>query len=108
MKHWEITKLNYEHATSKNLLQMENIFNKVPELFPNAPKTHLNNWISQGPMSISEIVTLSGMDMKEVDGDQIEIKRLDLDDRSFYGMFDKTTNIPNGILIVIDQQFNAI
>ena len=49
-------------------------------------------------MSISEIVTRSGIDIRELDADHIEIKREDRSDHYFYGMIDKTKSKVHGIV----------
>ena len=72
-------------------------------MFPNALKTTLSKWRSQGPVSVSEIVTWSGMDINEFDADHIEIKREDKGNYYNYGMFDKTKNEMHGIVRYIEK-----
>ena len=79
---------------------MEKILNKEPEWFPEAPKSNLTKWKQQGPISISEIVSKSGIDIKDLDSDDIEIKKVDYDDDGYYkyGMFKKGTEEGHGIV----------
>ena len=76
---------------------MEKILIKEPEMFPDAPKTALTKWKEQGPISISEMVAKSGIDIKDLDSDNIEIKRVDYDNFYDYGMFKKGTEETHGI-----------
>ena len=76
---------------------MEKIFIKEPEWYPDAPKSNLEKWKQEGPISISEIVTKSGIDIKDLDSDNIEIKKVDCGNFYIYGMFKKDTGETHGI-----------
>ena len=77
---------------------MEKIFKKEPEWFSEASKHSLIKWKEQGPLSISEIVSKSKMKIKDLDSDDIEIKKVDCDNEYHNGMFKKGTEEEHGIV----------
>lgn len=59
MKFWQITSLEYDLATSSNFLNAERLLSKEPEIqFCDT----LETWQSLGPLTITEILSKSGIE----------------------------------------------
>ena len=82
---------------------MEKILIKEPEWYSDAPKTSLTQWEQQGPISISEMVTKSGIDIKDLESDDIEIRKDDFEWFYDYGMFKKDALEAHGIVRQVDK-----
>lgn len=98
LKHWKITSLNYEHATSQHLLNMEKILNVKPEMYGSSPQGAQTKWQQLGPLSVSEIIIKSGVNPCMFDEHDIEIKIVDYENHYVCGMFKKGSNCKHGIV----------
>ena len=101
LRYWKITKLDYHHATSPILQEVEQILNTTPEMYEQASKTPLDKWKSLGPLSIKEVIDKSEIDPQDLNLEEQEIKKNQFKPGCSHGMFVKGTNVVNGICRVI-------
>ena len=52
LRYWNVTTLDYDLATSENLIKMEEMLKSRPVMFEGCSKKSLENWDQLGPISI--------------------------------------------------------
>ena len=59
LKHWKVTQLNYDLATSINHQKVEDVYNTTPDISAEASTAALDKWKQFGPLSVQELIDKS-------------------------------------------------